>query len=42
VSYLCNEKSGDMLESFFAVCLLIVVLYFFSPFEVKLDEEEEW
>lgn len=31
-----------MLESFFAVCLLIVVIYFFSPFEVKLDEEEDW
>jgi hypothetical protein len=31
-----------MLESLFAICLLIGVLYFFSPFEVKLDEEEDW
>jgi len=31
-----------MLESIFAIGLLIVVIYFFSPFEVKLDEEEEW
>ncbi len=31
-----------MLESFFAVCLLIIVLYFFSPFDLTVDEEEEW
>lgn len=31
----------DMLESFFAICLLVVVLYFFSSFDLTIDEEED-
>lgn len=35
-----NKK--NMLESFFAICLLVIVFYFFSPFDVTVDEEDDF